>query len=103
MQNCTEANRNKPFPGNIDPDSLIVQDDYVFVQVRTSYFLFIGPRLFLCLVLALSACLNILKRKKERNWRGGRGGREGKRQKRAREERRVEEEEAHRLCFSYTL
>uniref|UniRef100_A0A8D1U601 Sortilin related VPS10 domain containing receptor 1 n=1 Tax=Sus scrofa TaxID=9823 RepID=A0A8D1U601_PIG len=24
MQNCTEANRNKPFPGYIDPDSLII-------------------------------------------------------------------------------
>uniref|UniRef100_A0A8C3T7G4 VPS10 domain-containing receptor SorCS1 n=1 Tax=Chelydra serpentina TaxID=8475 RepID=A0A8C3T7G4_CHESE len=33
MQNCTEATRSKPFPGYIDPDSLIVQDDYVFVQV----------------------------------------------------------------------
>uniref|UniRef100_A0A452I453 PKD domain-containing protein n=1 Tax=Gopherus agassizii TaxID=38772 RepID=A0A452I453_9SAUR len=30
MQNCTEATRSKPFPGYIDPDSLIVQDDYVF-------------------------------------------------------------------------
>nr|XP_060497042.1 VPS10 domain-containing receptor SorCS1 [Panthera onca] len=35
MQNCTEANRNKPFPGYIDPDSLIVQDDYVFVQLTS--------------------------------------------------------------------
>ncbi|KAM8782456.1 VPS10 domain-containing receptor SorCS1 isoform 1-T1 [Rhynchonycteris naso] len=35
MQNCTEANRYKPFPGYIDPDSLIVQDDYVFVQLTT--------------------------------------------------------------------
>uniref|UniRef100_A0A8C3IM14 Sortilin related VPS10 domain containing receptor 1 n=1 Tax=Chrysemys picta bellii TaxID=8478 RepID=A0A8C3IM14_CHRPI len=31
MQNCTEATRSKPFPGYIDPDSLIVQDDYVFL------------------------------------------------------------------------
>nr|XP_003409177.1 VPS10 domain-containing receptor SorCS1 isoform X2 [Loxodonta africana] len=35
MQNCTEANRNKPFSGYIDPDSLIVQDDYVFVQLTS--------------------------------------------------------------------
>uniref|UniRef100_G1NW01 Sortilin related VPS10 domain containing receptor 1 n=1 Tax=Myotis lucifugus TaxID=59463 RepID=G1NW01_MYOLU len=35
MQNCTEANRNRPFPGYIDPDSLIVQDDYVFVQLTS--------------------------------------------------------------------
>nr|XP_044607113.1 VPS10 domain-containing receptor SorCS1 isoform X6 [Equus asinus]XP_044607116.1 VPS10 domain-containing receptor SorCS1 isoform X6 [Equus asinus]XP_044607120.1 VPS10 domain-containing receptor SorCS1 isoform X6 [Equus asinus] len=35
MQNCTEANRHKPFPGYIDPDSLIVQDDYVFVQLTS--------------------------------------------------------------------
>lgn len=33
MQNCSEAIRSKPFPGYIDSDSLIVQDDYVFVQV----------------------------------------------------------------------
>ncbi|EPY78600.1 SORCS receptor 1 isoform a-like protein [Camelus ferus] len=35
MHNCTEANRHKPFPGYIDPDSLIVQDDYVFVQLTS--------------------------------------------------------------------
>uniref|UniRef100_A0A8C3INX8 VPS10 domain-containing receptor SorCS1 n=1 Tax=Chrysemys picta bellii TaxID=8478 RepID=A0A8C3INX8_CHRPI len=35
MQNCTEATRSKPFPGYIDPDSLIVQDDYVFVQLTS--------------------------------------------------------------------
>uniref|UniRef100_A0A5F9CHL2 Sortilin related VPS10 domain containing receptor 1 n=1 Tax=Oryctolagus cuniculus TaxID=9986 RepID=A0A5F9CHL2_RABIT len=35
MQNCTETNKNKPFPGYIDPDSLIVQDDYVFVQLTS--------------------------------------------------------------------
>uniref|UniRef100_A0A8C2UVJ4 VPS10 domain-containing receptor SorCS1 n=1 Tax=Chinchilla lanigera TaxID=34839 RepID=A0A8C2UVJ4_CHILA len=35
MQNCTDANKNKPFPGYIDPDSLIVQDDYVFVQLTS--------------------------------------------------------------------
>uniref|UniRef100_A0A8B9DMU8 VPS10 domain-containing receptor SorCS1 n=1 Tax=Anser cygnoides TaxID=8845 RepID=A0A8B9DMU8_ANSCY len=33
MQNCSEATRSKPFPGYIDHNSLIVQDDYVFVQV----------------------------------------------------------------------
>ncbi|XP_038267188.2 VPS10 domain-containing receptor SorCS1 isoform X2 [Dermochelys coriacea] len=35
MQNCTEATRSKPFPGYIDSDSLIVQDDYVFVQLTS--------------------------------------------------------------------
>uniref|UniRef100_A0A8C4KFI8 Sortilin related VPS10 domain containing receptor 1 n=1 Tax=Dromaius novaehollandiae TaxID=8790 RepID=A0A8C4KFI8_DRONO len=30
MQNCSEATRSKPFPGYIDHNSLIVQDDYVF-------------------------------------------------------------------------
>uniref|UniRef100_A0A8C9VP26 Sortilin related VPS10 domain containing receptor 1 n=1 Tax=Scleropages formosus TaxID=113540 RepID=A0A8C9VP26_SCLFO len=33
VQNCTEANKGKPFPGYIDPNSLVVQDEYVFVQV----------------------------------------------------------------------
>ena len=33
LQNCTEANKGKPFPGFIDPNSLVVQDEYVFVQV----------------------------------------------------------------------
>lgn len=33
LQNCTEANKGKPFPGYIDPNSLVVQDEYVFVQV----------------------------------------------------------------------
>lgn len=46
MQNCTEANRNKPFPGYIDPDSLIVQDDYVFVQVGKIYFYWLSQRHF---------------------------------------------------------
>ncbi|XP_056442760.1 VPS10 domain-containing receptor SorCS1 isoform X2 [Gadus chalcogrammus] len=36
LQNCTEANKGKPFPGFIDPNSLVVQDEYVFVQVSTS-------------------------------------------------------------------
>lgn len=33
LQNCTEASKAKPFPGYIDPNSLVVQDEYVFVQV----------------------------------------------------------------------
>ncbi|KAM8880472.1 VPS10 domain-containing receptor SorCS1 isoform 2-T2 [Spinachia spinachia] len=36
LQNCTEANKGKPFPGYIDPNSLVVQDEYVFVQVSTA-------------------------------------------------------------------
>ncbi|TSK17889.1 VPS10 domain-containing receptor SorCS1 [Bagarius yarrelli] len=36
LQNCTETNKGKPFPGYIDPNSLVVQDEYVFVQVSTS-------------------------------------------------------------------
>ena len=39
LQNCTEANKGKPFPGFIDPNSLVVQDEYVFVQVSHA----IGP------------------------------------------------------------
>ncbi|XP_036413192.1 VPS10 domain-containing receptor SorCS1 [Colossoma macropomum] len=35
LQNCTEANKGKPFPGYIDPNSLVVQGEYVFVQVST--------------------------------------------------------------------
>ncbi|XP_015669859.1 VPS10 domain-containing receptor SorCS1 isoform X1 [Protobothrops mucrosquamatus] len=35
MQNCSEAVRSKPFPGYVDSDSLIVQDDYVFVQLTS--------------------------------------------------------------------
>ncbi|KAF3851935.1 hypothetical protein F7725_005290 [Dissostichus mawsoni] len=31
-QTCTEANRNYPFPGYIDISSLVVQDDYIFIQ-----------------------------------------------------------------------
>lgn len=38
MQNCSEATRSKPFPGYIDHNSLIVQDDYVFVQVQNTLF-----------------------------------------------------------------
>ncbi|KAM6941368.1 VPS10 domain-containing receptor SorCS3 [Lycodopsis pacificus] len=33
---CTDANRNYPFPGYIDISSLVVQDDYIFIQVPTS-------------------------------------------------------------------
>ncbi|XP_032419731.1 VPS10 domain-containing receptor SorCS3 [Xiphophorus hellerii] len=35
-QMCSEANRNYPFPGYIDISSLVVQDDYIFIQVPTS-------------------------------------------------------------------
>ncbi|XP_055363820.1 VPS10 domain-containing receptor SorCS3 isoform X5 [Betta splendens] len=35
-QMCTDANRNYPFPGYIDISSLVVQDDYIFIQVPTS-------------------------------------------------------------------
>uniref|UniRef100_A0A3B4Y444 VPS10 domain-containing receptor SorCS3-like n=1 Tax=Seriola lalandi dorsalis TaxID=1841481 RepID=A0A3B4Y444_SERLL len=34
-QMCTEANRNYPFPGYVDISSLVVQDDYIFIQVPT--------------------------------------------------------------------
>uniref|UniRef100_A0A672HBA8 VPS10 domain-containing receptor SorCS2 n=1 Tax=Salarias fasciatus TaxID=181472 RepID=A0A672HBA8_SALFA len=37
LQNCTDANKGKPFPGYIDPNSLVVQDEYVFVQVVEHY------------------------------------------------------------------
>ncbi|XP_074542340.1 VPS10 domain-containing receptor SorCS1 isoform X2 [Halichoeres trimaculatus] len=36
LQNCTDANKGKPFPGYIDPNSLVVQDEYVFVQVSSA-------------------------------------------------------------------
>ncbi|KAG7463022.1 hypothetical protein MATL_G00190840 [Megalops atlanticus] len=35
VQECTESSRNYPFPGHIDASSLVVQDDYVFIQVTT--------------------------------------------------------------------
>ncbi|KAM9770526.1 LOW QUALITY PROTEIN: VPS10 domain-containing receptor SorCS3-like [Menidia menidia] len=35
-QMCSEAQRTFPFPGNIDISSLVVQDDYIFIQVPTS-------------------------------------------------------------------
>ncbi|KAM9848025.1 VPS10 domain-containing receptor SorCS1-like [Aulostomus maculatus] len=33
LQNCSDGNKGKPFPGFIIPDSLVVQDEYVFIQV----------------------------------------------------------------------
>ncbi|KAF7648536.1 hypothetical protein LDENG_00155260 [Lucifuga dentata] len=33
LQNCSDANKGKPFPGFIIPNSLVVQDEYVFIQV----------------------------------------------------------------------
>uniref|UniRef100_H3AHG6 Sortilin related VPS10 domain containing receptor 1 n=1 Tax=Latimeria chalumnae TaxID=7897 RepID=H3AHG6_LATCH len=35
VQNCTETSRAKPFPGLIASNSLVVQDNYVFVQVSS--------------------------------------------------------------------
>ncbi|XP_073452018.1 VPS10 domain-containing receptor SorCS1 isoform X2 [Aquarana catesbeiana] len=35
MNNCSENVRTKPFPGYIDTNSLIVQDEYVFVQLTS--------------------------------------------------------------------
>ncbi|XP_077469559.1 VPS10 domain-containing receptor SorCS1-like isoform X1 [Stigmatopora argus] len=35
LQNCSEGNKGKPFPGFIIPNSLVVQDQYVFIQVPT--------------------------------------------------------------------
>lgn len=32
-QRCTEANRQYLFPGHVDTNSLVVQDEYVFTQV----------------------------------------------------------------------
>ncbi|XP_058508169.1 VPS10 domain-containing receptor SorCS3 [Solea solea] len=41
-QRCTEGNRQHLFPGDVDTNSLVVQDEYVFTQVtksgRPSYF-----------------------------------------------------------------
>ncbi|XP_047459268.1 VPS10 domain-containing receptor SorCS1-like [Mugil cephalus] len=33
LQNCSDGNKGKPFPGFIVPNSLVVQDEYVFIQV----------------------------------------------------------------------
>uniref|UniRef100_A0A8C5AQF8 PKD domain-containing protein n=1 Tax=Gadus morhua TaxID=8049 RepID=A0A8C5AQF8_GADMO len=35
-QMCTESNRNYPFPGYVDISSLVVQDDYMFIQNPSS-------------------------------------------------------------------
>lgn len=48
MQNCSEATRSKPFPGYIDHNSLIVQDDYVFVQVWNTLFSYLSYYFILC-------------------------------------------------------
>lgn len=37
LQNCSDGNRGKPFPGFIIPNSLVVQDEYVFIQVGFFY------------------------------------------------------------------
>lgn len=80
MQNCTEANRNQPFPGYIDPDSLIVQDHYVFVQVWKIHFCWLSQKplfsLFLSLLQSLLPALHSIKSQKERK-----GGREGGRER----------------------
>ncbi|XP_015247277.1 PREDICTED: VPS10 domain-containing receptor SorCS1-like [Cyprinodon variegatus] len=36
LQNCSDGNKGKPFPGFIIPNSLVVQDEYVFIQVSVS-------------------------------------------------------------------
>ncbi|XP_048843157.1 VPS10 domain-containing receptor SorCS3 [Brienomyrus brachyistius] len=36
VQGCSDSSRNDPFPGYIDTSSLVVQDDYMFIQVTTS-------------------------------------------------------------------
>ncbi|XP_053730990.1 VPS10 domain-containing receptor SorCS1-like [Synchiropus splendidus] len=33
LQNCSDGNKGRPFPGFIIPNSLVVQDEYVFIQV----------------------------------------------------------------------
>ncbi|XP_048104453.1 VPS10 domain-containing receptor SorCS3 isoform X1 [Alosa alosa] len=35
-QSCSETNRNYPFAGYIDTNSLVVQDDYMFIQVTSA-------------------------------------------------------------------
>ncbi|XP_041117992.1 VPS10 domain-containing receptor SorCS3-like isoform X1 [Polyodon spathula] len=35
IQACSELDRNHPFPGYIDTSSLVVQDEYMFIQVTT--------------------------------------------------------------------
>lgn len=53
MQNCSEATHGKPFPGYIDHNSLIVQDDYVFVQVQNTL-LFISFYIILFYIILFS-------------------------------------------------
>lgn len=53
MQNCSEASQNKPFPGYIDHNSLIVQDDYVFVQVQSNLLFILSFYILLCSVTSL--------------------------------------------------
>ncbi|KAK5608259.1 VPS10 domain-containing receptor SorCS1, partial [Crenichthys baileyi] len=36
LQNCSDGNKGKPFPGFIISNSLVVQDEYVFIQVSVS-------------------------------------------------------------------
>ncbi|KAJ8264309.1 hypothetical protein GJAV_G00147650 [Gymnothorax javanicus] len=36
VQACSESNRNHPFPGYIDPNSLVIQDNYIFIQTTTA-------------------------------------------------------------------
>ncbi|KAJ8360220.1 hypothetical protein SKAU_G00167450 [Synaphobranchus kaupii] len=36
IQGCSESSRSYPFPGHIDTSSLVVQDDFIFVQVTTA-------------------------------------------------------------------
>ena len=56
LQNCTEANKGKPFPGFIDPNSLVVQDEYVFVQVSDA----IGNKTIVCGAPLEAECVTAL-------------------------------------------
>lgn len=40
-QRCTEGNRQYLFPGHVDTNSLVVQDEYVFTQVCVVIYYFI--------------------------------------------------------------
>lgn len=63
MQNCSEATRSKPFPGYIDHNSLIVQGDYVFVQVQNTlfsylfYYFILSHSIFYYFLLHSFACV----------------------------------------------
>lgn len=59
MQNCSEATRSKPFPGYIDHNSLIVQDDYVFVQVQNNLLLTLIFCVILYSLIFTSICLQV--------------------------------------------